>query len=131
MIIVPGKNELTQDNALQLIHSIFGKSAFSERSFQGFSFFEGEALGFFVEENCVVISSANSLLEAMALRSADESDISDNKLFQLAMSSTASDCPLQFYFNLGEEEWLELDPDVRRGKKHLSGFAFMTNDSGN
>lgn len=129
MLVVPGKNSLDEIKSAQLVAALFGKNNFTSREFKGIDLNESETLSYFLSENCIAISPVTSLMEAMALKSTGENDITKNKTFEMSKSSAAADCPLHFYFKLGQEEWLELDPDVRDNKKHLTGFAFTEKET--
>jgi len=101
----------------------------STRDFKEVKIYITDSWQFAVIKNCLVIATSNALMEDVIIRATNNDVVKNHVHFKEAYESKSADVPLNFFFKVDEEEWLQLDPVISEGIVSLSGYAVLNDHS--
>lgn len=119
-----------QDDVESLAGSLIGGNLTS-RTFKNSKVFESGGYQIARVNNCFVLAPSASLIEEAIIKGEKKENLTADAGFDDVLNLSGKDIPFNFYFTIGNGEWMQLDPLFENGLMLLSGYAIMSETSQN
>lgn len=120
-----------KSDIIDYVRSFGNTNSPADRSFKNTKIYTTDNYQFAAIGNCFVVAPAPSLIEEAIIKHQNKETLSNDLQFAGVKKMSGKDIPLNFYFALGNEEWMQLDPLFDNGTRFLSGYAVIADTSSN
>lgn len=121
-----GKNDI-----VDLVKTFGLTSSPADRNFKDIKIYTTDQYQFATIGNCFVITPTPSLIEETIIKNQKKESLINNLQFEAVRKMSGKDIPINFFFSMAGNEWMQLDPLFDNGTRLISGYAIIADTSSN